>query len=32
LRRADYDVLAGRVRPGKGRTAREAARLWMPIS
>jgi squalene synthase HpnC len=32
LRRADYDVLARRVRPGKGRTAREAARLWMPIS
>ncbi len=32
LRRADYDVLARRVRPRKGRTAREAARLWMPIS
>jgi squalene synthase HpnC len=32
LRRADYDVLARQVRPAKGRTAREAARLWMPFS
>jgi squalene synthase HpnC len=32
LRRADYDVLARQVRPGKGRTAREAARLWIPLS
>ena len=29
LRRADYDVLARTVRPSKGRTAREAARLWL---
>ena len=29
LRRADYDVLAGTVRPSKGRTAGEAARLWL---
>lgn len=29
LRRAGYDVLAGTVRPSKGRTAREAARLWV---
>jgi squalene synthase HpnC len=29
LRRADYDVLAGTIRPSKGRTAREAARLWV---
>jgi squalene synthase HpnC len=29
LRRADYDVLAGAIRPSKGRTAREAARLWV---
>jgi len=29
LRRADYDVLARTVRPAKGRTAREAARLWV---
>ncbi|HEY7050022.1 MAG TPA: squalene/phytoene synthase family protein [Jatrophihabitantaceae bacterium] len=29
LRRADYDVLAQAVKPGKGRTAREAARLWI---
>jgi squalene synthase HpnC len=29
LRRAEYDVLARTVRPAKGRTAREAARLWV---
>jgi squalene synthase HpnC len=29
LRRADYDVLARTVRPSKGRTAGEAARLWL---
>jgi len=29
LRRAEYDVLARTVRPSKGRTAREAARLWV---
>ena len=29
LRQADYDVLARTVRPSKGRTAREAARLWI---
>lgn len=29
LRRADYDVLARTIRPSKGRTAREAARLWV---
>lgn len=29
LRRADYDVLARTIRPTKGRTAREAARLWV---
>ncbi|HEY3713532.1 MAG TPA: squalene/phytoene synthase family protein [Jatrophihabitantaceae bacterium] len=29
LRRAEYDVLARTVRPAKGRTAREAARLWI---
>ena len=32
LRRAEYDVLAGPVRPGKVRTARETVRLWMPFS
>lgn len=29
LRQADYDVLAQTVKPGKGRTAREALRLWV---
>jgi squalene synthase HpnC len=29
LRRADYDVLARTIRPAKGRTAREAVRLWV---
>ena len=29
LRRADYDVLARTVRPSKGRTVGEAARLWL---
>jgi squalene synthase HpnC len=29
LRRADHDVLARTVRPSKGRTAGEAARLWL---